>query len=96
MATDPVDTPAVHHVAAHDTAKLADQASHPVRRISVDVAEGAAIGLRGMAAKLGTSEADLIERALALYGAYLKFHDEGKLVGAASSESGLDVVFSDF
>ncbi|HWE36496.1 MAG TPA: hypothetical protein VG406_08020 [Isosphaeraceae bacterium] len=49
-----------------------------------------------MAAKLGTSEADLIERALALYGAYLKFHDEGKLVGAASSESGLDVVFSDF
>lgn len=96
MATDPVESTPAHHVAAHDAGRLVDPAPRPSRRVAVDVSEGVALGLRGMAARVGITEDDLVERAIALYGAYLKFHDEGKLVGAASSEAGLDVVFTDF
>lgn len=75
--------------------------SHPARqsppaRVAVDLPFDVYTALTGLAAEDETSLNDLIYRAIALYGAYRKFHGEGKLVGAAASEDGLDVVFADF
>lgn len=65
-------------------------------RVVYDLPLGVLLAIQGMAEVTGETPEEILKRSVALYSAGLKYHREGKLIGAASSEDGLDVIFKMF
>jgi hypothetical protein len=78
------------------TTNSPDESGQGRVRVVYDLPLKVLYALQGMSEATGETPEDILERSVALYSAGLKFHRDGKLIGAASSDDGLDVIFNMF